>query len=166
MSKNCPTTTKEETIQKLLIAAEEMASKASSSGTSATDSREYATAAECFAKAAVALEGMNDQDDSVKRQVVSSIVSEVIHKVHESLWALGLDSFMMLSVKDRIYRRMVATLACAIYNDDDWDKQKVAALLCMGDPTNDYMFKDNPPEKLTDKDVMAALDSIFERAES
>ena len=62
------------------------------------------------------------------------------------------------------YRGLLAQLACAIYNDEGWDKQAVAALLHMGDPGNDYMFDGDPPAELTPEDVDAALDKIFERA--
>ena len=50
------------------------------------------------------------------------------------------------------------------YNDEDWDKQTIAGLLHMGDPSLDYAFPDDPPDKLTDKDVWDAIDRIFERA--
>ena len=63
-----------------------------------------------------------------------------------------------------VYRGMVATLACAIYNGENWDKQAVAGLFHMGEKNLDYVFPGDPPEKLTDEDVMAAMDRIFERA--
>lgn len=62
------------------------------------------------------------------------------------------------------YRGAVMTLACAIYNEEGWDKQTVASFLHMGDPRRDYTFRGEPPEKLTDDDVVAAMDGIFERA--
>ena len=63
-----------------------------------------------------------------------------------------------------VYRGWVAALACAIYNGDSWDKQTVASFLHMGEQGFDYQFPDDPPEKLTEDDVMAAMDRIFERA--
>ena len=62
------------------------------------------------------------------------------------------------------YRAWVATLACALYNDEDWDKQTVASFLHMGDPSLDYSFRGDPPEELTFDDFIAAMDKIFERA--
>ena len=58
---------------------------------------------------------------------------------------------------------MIATFACAIYNGKNWDKQAVAAQLHMGDPSLYYTFRNDPPEELTDEDVMKALDNIFKR---
>ena len=71
-----------------------------------------------------------------------------------------------MNVEDRmhVYRGMVATLACAIYNGEDWNKQTVAGLLHLGDPSLDYVFSGHPPDELTEEDVYAALDRIFKRA--
>lgn len=63
-----------------------------------------------------------------------------------------------------VYRGWVASLACAIYNGEDWDKQAVAASLHMGDSSFDYAFAGDPPERLTEDEVLAAIDRIFERA--
>ena len=72
----------------------------------------------------------------------------------------------MASQDERVvlYREWVATLACAIYNGEDWDKQTVAAFLHMGESRFDYMFAGDPPERLTEDEVIAAIDRIFERA--
>ena len=61
-----------------------------------------------------------------------------------------------MNAEDRIsvYRGMVMTLACAVYNGEDMGKDAVADLLRI----------ENPPETLTDEDAAAALDKIFERA--
>ena len=71
-----------------------------------------------------------------------------------------------MNVEERmhVYRGMVMTLASAIYNGECWDKQTVAGFLHMGDPSLDYVFRGDPPEKLTDDDIAEALDRIFERA--
>lgn len=64
-----------------------------------------------------------------------------------------------------VYRGMIMTLACAIYNDEEgWDKGTVIGLLKMGDPESGHDTLDDPPEQLTDNDVADALDRIFERA--
>ena len=70
-----------------------------------------------------------------------------------------------MNVEERYHvcRGMVMALALAIYNGEDWDKQAVAAHLHMGDEAIYYTFRDDPPEKLTDRDVASALDAIFER---
>ena len=69
-----------------------------------------------------------------------------------------------MNVTDRmhVYRGWVELLACAIYNDEGWDKQSVARLLHMGDPSLEYNFR-NPPERLTPDDVYEAMDRVFER---
>ena len=66
-------------------------------------------------------------------------------------------------MRTHYYRGLAANLACAIYNGEEWDKQTLAALLQMGDPRFDYTFAEDPPERLTDDDVLAAIDRIFER---
>ena len=63
-----------------------------------------------------------------------------------------------------VYREQVATLACAIYNGEDWDKQAVISFLHMGDPSLDYTTRGIPPERLEPDDVIAALDRMFTRA--
>ena len=64
-----------------------------------------------------------------------------------------------------VYRGMIMTLACAIYNDEEgWGKEAVIALLKMGDPESGRDTLEHPPEQLTDQDVDEALDGIFERA--
>lgn len=68
------------------------------------------------------------------------------------------------SLRANVYRGMIAILAEVIYNGECWDKQTVAAQLHMGDPSLDYMFPGEPPKELTDEDVFAALDNIFEKA--
>ena len=40
----------------------------------------------------------------------------------------------------------------------------LAGVSHMGEQGLDYQFPDDPPEKLTEDDVMAAMDRIFERA--
>ena len=70
---------------------------------------------------------------------------------------------MSQSDREHVYRGLVGTLACAIYNDEQWDKQQLAALLHMGDPSLDYVFRDEPPAKLSYEDVLDAVDRIFER---
>ena len=71
---------------------------------------------------------------------------------------------MKTEARTNVYRGMVSGLACAIYNNEGWDKQNVAELLRLGDPTNDYMFRGDPPERLTEHEVDDALDRIFEWA--
>ncbi len=71
---------------------------------------------------------------------------------------------MDLEGRIAFYRGTIATLACAIYNGEDWDKQALAAQLHMGDPRFDYTFEGEPPETITDSDVFEALDRILERA--
>ena len=71
---------------------------------------------------------------------------------------------MNLEERYQVCRGMVVTLADAIYNGQEWDKQAVAALLHMGDPSLDYAFPGEPPAALTDTDFFEALDRIFERA--
>ena len=71
---------------------------------------------------------------------------------------------MNIDARISFYRGMIYTFASAIYNGEDWDKQAVAAQLCMGDPSLDYVFDGDPPETLTDNDISDALDRIIERA--
>ncbi len=69
------------------------------------------------------------------------------------------------SLDERIacYRGWVMTLACEMYNDgDEAAKQFVAGLLHMGDRSHDYAFL-KPPEKLTEEDIAAAMDAVFEK---
>ena len=77
-----------------------------------------------------------------------------------------LDEIASLIDPSRIhtYRGWVAALACAIYNGEGWDKQTIAALLHMGDERYDYPFPGEPPEKLTEEDIFAAMDAVFRRA--
>ena len=63
-----------------------------------------------------------------------------------------------------IYREWAATLACAIYNGEDWDKRTVISYLHMGDPSLDYDTRGIPPERMEPDDVIAAMDRIFTRA--
>lgn len=66
--------------------------------------------------------------------------------------------------RTRYYRETIADLVCVIYNQEDWDKQTVAAQFHMGDKSLDYTFPEGEiPEKLTREDVLAAIDKIFER---
>lgn len=80
----------------------------------------------------------------------------------QSWRALGEDA--KLSTREHVYRGTIVALAKAIYNGECWDKQTVAAQLHMGDPALDYAYSGEPPEELTDEDVFAALDEMFERA--
>lgn len=67
--------------------------------------------------------------------------------------------------RTQIYRGTIAALACAIYNGEGWDKQTIAAQLHMGDKSLDYTFPEGEvPEELSNEDVFAAMDGIFERA--
>ncbi len=63
------------------------------------------------------------------------------------------------------YRDWVATLACAIYNDENWDKGNVISYLRMGDPSFDYDTKGIPPERMEPDDVLLAMDRMFTKAE-
>lgn len=69
-----------------------------------------------------------------------------------------------VSPREHVYRGTIAALAQAIYNGDNWDKQTVAGQLHLGDPALDYTYPGEPPEELTDEDVFAALDEMFEKA--
>ena len=57
-------------------------------------------------------------------------------------------------------------MAADFYNGEIWDKNRIAMYFCMGDPSLDYAFRDHPPETLTEEDFLAAMDAIFERAET
>ena len=69
-----------------------------------------------------------------------------------------------MNTREQVYRGWVAQLACAIYNDEEWDKQTVASLLHLGDKGLDYTFPGDPPERLEQEDFFAAIDRIFDRA--
>ena len=46
-----------------------------------------------------------------------------------------------------VYRGIIMTLACAIYNDEEgWGKEAVIALLKMGDPESGRDTLEHPPE--------------------
>lgn len=57
-----------------------------------------------------------------------------------------------MNTREQVYRGWVAQLACAIYNDEEWDKGL------------DYTFSGDPPERLEQEDFFAAIDRIFDRA--
>ena len=62
------------------------------------------------------------------------------------------------------YRELIATLACGLYNGEDWDKQAVACLLHMGEERLDYTFDGPPPETMTHDDILKAVDDIIGKA--
>ena len=67
--------------------------------------------------------------------------------------------------RESYYLGLATTLTLALYNEKDkWDKQAIAALLHMGDPSQDYIFPDEPPDKITDDQVYAAIRLILEKA--
>ena len=67
--------------------------------------------------------------------------------------------------RDQIYRRMIANLAKAIWNEEGWDKQSVASILGMLDERADYLLPpDMVPDTLTTRNVYEALDHVVEEA--
>ena len=64
----------------------------------------------------------------------------------------------------RICQEWAASLACAMYNGEVWDKQAVASYFHMGEEGLSYTFQGDPPERLTEDDFIAAMNRMFERA--
>ena len=71
---------------------------------------------------------------------------------------------MNVEERMRIYREWVAALACAIYNEENWDKQQVISFLHLGDRSLDYTTRGTPPEKMTEDHVLMAMDNMFRQA--
>ena len=71
-----------------------------------------------------------------------------------------------MNVEERmnIYRELVVDLACAIYNEEDWDKQRIISALRLGDPSFDYETRGIPPDELTREAVIMAMDNMFRQA--
>ena len=63
-----------------------------------------------------------------------------------------------------LYREWITRLACAIYNEEGWDKQVVIGYFEMGDKSLDYDTRGIPNADLTPDDVIGAIDRIFTRA--